>query len=226
MHNTSRKFAAVVLAISATIVGCGSDSSAPSTQPAAPSQVAPTDATTPQLQPTPSVEALSGLGQWCAALEPSQEQIRGIVVDEPGEWGIRPSTVTPAADISDGAEEALTCGIRFGPDFESNSVTMREARFVDEQAASLDPWREPDPGAITIEDIDLGDEAVFVIYVAPYAVPAFISYSIVTREGDRTTRITLRDHSEDLSTFQADSRPANEAMRRDQLMRITELLAS
>jgi len=205
------------------LTACGSEEGTPDSPTAASSTAQASEPTGSPSAPSTSEEptaepaAEAALGDWCAALDTVAGGVQAVIPDQ-GEWSDPEDLgpVTPGAN--DTFTDRVTCAMHLGETFEGLSLGITESQYPDEAAASelVAALRDDTDPMASSEDVDLGDEGIYTTYNGEMAMPAFISYSVTLREGDRVIRTSLRDHNVDA--------PADEATRRAQLLSVVELL--
>lgn len=211
--------------------GCGaeagpSEAATTSDAVAAPSAMPSEEMEETTAAPAPTEDAVTeagGFDTWCEAFAGSIDEVKEIMDDPEAEWSV---VTTQAMEPQEGQTfiSGEGCNVTSGP-FPSLVVSVTEQHFADAQAASLAGYREPDPYAVTREDLDFGDDALYTTYVVPDIPPPFVSYSVVVQESERVVRVAVRDYpEEELAAMASPSSPTDEALRRDQVIRLVELL--
>lgn len=223
-----RGAAAALALVALAAAGCssgGGEGTSPPTEASSEPAAEPTAEEPTAEEPTTQEPAAEpALGDHCVRFEGAEAEVKAIV--EPV-FADPVGPLTAPLEPSDLYEEGVRCELRSAASEESNitRVTVTEWRFADEEAASLDDARDPagDPNVFSMEDLDLGDDALSFTYLVMSPTGSAVSYSIFVREGDRQTHVLLREVPDE-ALVPGQQPPAEEVDRRATVLELAELI--
>jgi len=187
----------------------------------------PSEAATETADAGPEARTYTEFGDRCRWFEESQEDVAALVADfmpEPGPVSLQEfDLVNNPADY----EQGIGCRM---PDADSpggTTVIVSEYGYKDAESATMidDEFRSiaNTPQVYDTEDVDLGDDAITQTVMVVHQNDNAVHYHLVVREGERVTRMTIRQRPE--VPYDSDAPPPPEAPeRRAQLLELAELL--